>query len=180
MSTEQWKNRIVGLSEVDPRELQLNPRNAREHGQFQRRSLTASIDSLGLVAPATRNKRTGRLVDGHARVKEALRRGEAKIPVIDVDLSEAAELQFLATFDAIGALATANRDALDGLLQDIEADGALAELLERIAAGAGLPAGGRAKQGTDRPRCYRRTAGCPAAGQTRSALAARNAPTALR
>ena len=51
------------------------------------------------------NRRTGYVIDGHARVALALTRKEASVPVLYVDLSPDEERLVLATFDPIGALA---------------------------------------------------------------------------
>lgn len=118
-----WQNRIQHLKQVPAHELLANPSNARRHPVSQREALRGSLDTLGWVAPVIVNSRTGFLLDGHARIEEALTKDEnALIPVIEVDLSEAEETLFLASFDWITQMATYDRDATDALLQQVQTD----------------------------------------------------------
>ncbi len=75
----QWRNRIVGTGEVAPDELLANPRNWRTHPALQRAALRGSLTEVGWVQQVLVNQRTGHLVDGHARVEEALGRGEQSV-----------------------------------------------------------------------------------------------------
>jgi hypothetical protein len=120
---DKWDSRIVGFSEIAPDQLLANPLNARRHPAVQRDALRASLDALGWVAPVLVNQRTGRMVDGHARVEEALSAGLATVPVITVDVSEEDERLMLATFDPIGAMATTDQAVLDQLLNDLDVRG---------------------------------------------------------
>lgn len=56
------------------------------------------------------NRTTGLLVDGHLRVKLAVKRGENSIPVSYVELTEAEEEMVLATLDPIVGMARADRE----------------------------------------------------------------------
>jgi DNA modification methylase len=129
-----WINRITGHGDVDPAELIGNPLNWRTHPSGQAKSLAAALGQVGWVAPATVNRTTGRLVDGHLRVELAVSRGEPTIPVTYVDLSEEDERLVLASLDPIGALATADASRLAALLRDLTAsDDGLQELLDDLA-----------------------------------------------
>lgn len=120
---DSWQNRIIGYKQVPVSDLLANPDNARRHPPNQRDALRGSLDTLGWVAPVLLNIRTGYLIDGHARVEELLTKDDsALIPVIEVDLSESEEKQFLASFDWITQLATYDRDNLANLLQDVNTD----------------------------------------------------------
>lgn len=135
MSEPKWESRIVEFGEVAPDQLLANPLNARRHPGAQRDALRASLDEIGWVAPVIVNRRTGRMVDGHARVEEALSAGLATVPVVTIDVSEDEERVMLATFDPIGALATYDQELLAELLPSIsDADGVLAGMLNDIAA----------------------------------------------
>jgi DNA modification methylase len=93
------------------------------------------------VAEATVNVRTGNLVDGHARLEQALLRREPTIPVTFVDLSPDEERLVIATLDPIGAMATIDSAALDELLATLAPDNeALAGLLDDLARANGLDA----------------------------------------
>ena len=70
------------------------------------------------------SQRTGKVVDGHARVEEAITAG-VSVPVLYVDLDEEEERFVLATLDPISALATYDADVVadltDGLNLESEA-----------------------------------------------------------
>ena len=142
MPKGSWRNRIVGHRDVPPGDLELNELNFREHSPHQRRVMRELLEESGWLHSVVFNRTTGRIINGAMRVKLARERGEASIPVTDVEITEAEELRALATFDPVGALATANRDVLDRLLGQVAADGAVEELLASVARSAGLPAGG--------------------------------------
>jgi hypothetical protein len=120
---QPWRSRIVGHESVDPRSISPHPENWRKHPDRQRSALRGSLDSVGWVGEIIVNKRTGRIVDGHARVEEAVSRGEQVVPVSYVDLDEQEEKLVLATLDPIGALAEADDEKLQELIGSITQDG---------------------------------------------------------
>jgi hypothetical protein len=129
-----WRNRIVGTGEVAAEDLVANPRNWRTHPAAQRAALRGSLSEVGWVQQVMVNRRTGFVVDGHARVEEALSRHEAMVPVLYVDLSPEEEALVLATLDPIGAMATRDDAKLAELLAGISIDDAgLAALLGNLA-----------------------------------------------
>ena len=129
-----WASRIVGESDVPPGELIANPANWRRHPQAQRAAIAAALGTVGWVQRVIRNRRTGHLLDGHARVEEALARGEASVPVVEVDLSEEEERLVLATLDPLGAMAEADTAMLTELLAGITPpDETLAAMLVELA-----------------------------------------------
>jgi hypothetical protein len=129
-----WRNRIIDQGEANPAELVGNLMNWRTHPSGQAKSLAAALGQVGWVAPATVNRATGRLIDGHLRVELAASRGEPTIPVTYVDLSEEDERLVLATLDPIDAMATADKDKLAELLKDLTpTDDALQSLLGDLA-----------------------------------------------
>lgn len=107
--------------------------NWRTHPQSQRDALRAAIEDVGYIRSVTVNKRTGRLVDGHERVWQALASEQPLIDVEYVDLSPEEELKALATMDPIGELARVDGEKLHELLKDVGpcAD-ALKQMLEEI------------------------------------------------
>lgn len=115
-----WASRIVGHRDVPPDDLVANPRNWRGHPPHQSQALGDVLSEVGWVQSVIHNVRTGRLIDGHLRVDMAKARGEATVPVVDVDLSEDEEALILATIDPIGALAEANAASLAELVKGIE------------------------------------------------------------
>lgn len=129
-----WRNRIVGSGEVDPAELTANPANWRVHGKEQRRALQGALHAVGWVQQVIVNRTTGHIVDGHARVEEALARSEATVPVVYVELTEAEEALALATIDPLSAMATRDDAKLGELVAGISVDdGALRRLLGDLA-----------------------------------------------
>jgi hypothetical protein len=131
-ATNDWKNRLdLTVVLVPPAELMPNPLNPRRHPEAQRSSLRAALDELGWIAPVTVNTTTGNLVDGHARVEEALDAGAPAIPVIYVTLTEEQERLALATLDPIGALAFYDPGAWAALSAELSLDG-LADSLKTL------------------------------------------------
>ena len=129
-----WRNRIVGSGDEPPEQLLANPKNWRLHPGAQRDALRGSLNEVGWVQQIMVNRTTGHVVDGHARVEEAISRGEPTVPVLYVELTEAEEQLILATLDPLAAMATAEKDALAALLAGIETgDAALARMLAELA-----------------------------------------------
>ncbi len=122
--TVPWRSRIVGMEDVAPDQLLAHPLNWREHPGPQRDALRGSLSEVGWVQNVIVSKRTGHVVDGHARVEEALSRHEPTVPVLYVDLSPDEEALVLATLDPIGAMATADTAKLEELLAGITVDDA--------------------------------------------------------
>ena len=83
-----YKNRIVGHGTKPASQFQAHPNNWRKHPQNQRSAVRGSLESLGWVAEVIENVTTGRLIDGHERVWNALQNGDAEVPYIQVELTE--------------------------------------------------------------------------------------------
>lgn len=80
---------------------------------------------MGFVGEILVSRRSGRILDGHLRVAEAIRTGQAVVPVGWVDCrSDEDEAAILATHDPIGAMATADREKLAQLAEkaQVQAD----------------------------------------------------------
>lgn len=103
-----WENRIVGHEDVDPRELQANPKNWRVHTERQRRALGAVMGGIGWVQSVLVNRQSGLIIDGHLRVESAIKNGEPTVPVDYVDLDQAQEAIALASLDPMRLLAEAD------------------------------------------------------------------------
>lgn len=135
-----WRNRIVGLEQVAPDQLLAHPDNWRRHPAAQRNALRGSLDEVGWVDTVLVNTTTGRVVDGHARIEEALSKGEPTVPVIYVELSEEEEKLVLATLDPITAMASTDRVQLATLLGEVHAGSpGLSDLLEELSLEGDLP-----------------------------------------
>lgn len=122
MTLVGWRNRIVGMGEEAPDQLVANPANWRTHPGSQRDALRGSLSTVGWVQQVLVNRTTGHVVDGHARVEEALSRHEATVPVLYVELEPDEEALILATLDPIGAMAERDEERLRELLADISVD----------------------------------------------------------
>lgn len=134
--TIDWQNRIVDYGEMPADQFLAHELNARRHPGQQRDALRGSLNAVGWIAPVIVSKRTGKLLDGHARIEEALTKDEsALVPFVSVDVDEAEEALILGTFDPITNQATYDREALDGLLRQIEtSESGLQQLLADLAA----------------------------------------------
>jgi len=117
---KEWKNRIVGHGSKPASQFMAHPNNWRRHPARQRAAVKGSLDDLGWVAAVIENVRTGRLVDGHERVWQALDNEDAEVPYIQVDLSEAEEAQALLSLDATAALAETDAEKVDALLREVQ------------------------------------------------------------
>jgi hypothetical protein len=122
--TAAWRNRITGTGEEAPDQLLANPANWRIHPKAQQDALAGALDQVGWVQQVLVNRRSGFVVDGHARVALALTRGEATVPVLYVDLDPEEEALVLATLDPISAMAGRDDEKLRALLADITVDDA--------------------------------------------------------
>lgn len=116
----------------DASELADNPRNWRRHPESQLAALEGAIAEVGWAGACLYNERTGRLIDGHARRKVALKNG-GKVPVLVGDWDEATEAKILATLDPLAGMATADPAALDQLLREVNTGCAeLQQLLDDV------------------------------------------------
>lgn len=116
---DNWTSRLIDVPLVDPEELLANPLNPRRHPASQRDALRASLDELGWVAPVYVNMTTGHLLDGHARVEEALSKGIKGVPVLYLELSLEEEKKMISTFDPITNLADYDQEILSLLADDV-------------------------------------------------------------
>jgi len=115
-------------------QLLANPANWRTHPSRQREALRGSLDTVGWIQTILVNRITGHVVDGHARVEEAISRGEPTVPVLYVELDPDEEALVLATLDPIAAMATTDEASLAALLSEIHVDDAgLQALLAQLA-----------------------------------------------
>lgn len=147
---EAWRNRIVGLAEVDPAQLLANPKNWRRHPKEQQNALKGLIDELGFIDPIMVQAGTDVVVDGHLRVELALREHQQTVQVMYVDLDDYESDKALLTLDPISALATADRENLDALLREVgTGDAAVMQMLSDLAEEHGVVGYGGADLLTD-------------------------------
>ena len=128
------RNRIIAHSDEDPKTLKANPLNFRRHPGAQRAALRGSMEQLGWVKAVLVNKTTGLIIDGHARVEEAIK-SKTNVPVDWVELTPEEERLALAILDPITEMATRDDEMLGQLLLNLEAkDDGVNALLETLRA----------------------------------------------
>lgn len=135
-----WKSRIVGEGERPAIEFTANPANFRLHPDSQRQALRGSLSDLGWIQRVIVNRTTGNLIDGHARVEEALLLGnDTPVPFTEVELSEEEEALALTLLDPISAEAEMSRAKLEMLLHRTSSgNAAVMEFLTRQAEKHGI------------------------------------------
>jgi hypothetical protein len=147
---KQIKNAIVGSADVDPFSVDMNDANWRTHPTEQKRALEEALTRVGWVQRVIVNKNTNRVVDGHLRLSVARSKNEPTVPVTYVDLSDDDERLALATFDPIGSLAFADKDALSALLGSLDnTDEAIGNMLTETAKNAGIVKDDKSQTGDD-------------------------------
>jgi DNA modification methylase len=131
-----WENRITRSGMENPKNLVSNPKNWRKHPKIQEDAMRGVLEDIGWIQDIIVNERTGKLVDGHLRVEIALKNGESEVPVKYVDLLEEEEEKALITFDPITAMAEADKELLNSLVERCKTDneevkGLLADIAEK-------------------------------------------------
>ena len=139
----EWRNRIVSSGTMPASQFVANPSNWRIHPKAQREALNGVLNEVGWVQNVIVNKTTGNVVDGHARIEEALKRGdETPVPYVEVELTADEEQKILLTLDPISAMAAADKANLDALLKSVETqDAAVMAMIADMADKAGLDYG---------------------------------------
>lgn len=95
------------------------------------RGLMAEVGFAGVELARELEDGTLQLIDGHARAEIA---GEAEVPVVILDVTEAEADKILATFDPVGKMAGADPAQLEALLADVETGSeALQAMLDALA-----------------------------------------------
>lgn len=135
------KNRITRTAEVEASTLTANDLNWRDHPIEQAQALKTVLDRLGWIKRVIVNERSGKIIDGHLRVEEAVKAG-ATVPVVYVDLSDREEALVLAVLDPLAADAGTDtqklRELVDALRYGGELDDALDELLAQVEGQGGI------------------------------------------
>lgn len=136
----EWRNRIVSSGTMPAIQFVANPSNWRIHPKAQREALSGVLNEVGWVQNVIVNKTTGNVVDGHARIEEALKRGDdTPVPYVEVELTEDEEQKILLTLDPISAMAAADKANLDALLKSVETqDAAVMAMIAELANKNGL------------------------------------------
>lgn len=132
------RDRIRELRRVPASELKPNPKNWRTHPKAQATALRENLAKIGIAdAVLARELPDGslELVDGHLRTETL---GDAPVPVLVLDVTEAEADQLLATLDPMAELAEADAGKLDELLASLDVgDKALGRMLDELQREAG-------------------------------------------
>lgn len=128
-----WKNRIVRHGREKTESLLANEWNWRIHPEKQQEALKQCLDDIGWIQTVIINLRTSSeweqaqgvetMLDGHARVKLALRHDEEFVPVTYVDLSPKEEKKALIALDRITQMAGEDSAMLFDLVNSLLEDG---------------------------------------------------------
>lgn len=135
----EWRDRILELRHVAPRELADHPLQHKHHPETQRAVMEGVLKEVGIadVLRAYVSPSTGQLtlVDGHMRKNL----GTQPWPIIILDVTDEEAAYLLATYDEIASLAHRDREKLDTLLRQVQSgDSAVQQLLSDVAQNAGL------------------------------------------
>lgn len=133
------RDRIKEFRRVPASQLQPNPKNWRTHPKEQQDALRGVLAEVGMAdAVLVRETADGglMLIDGHMRAETA---GDALVPVLVLDVTEAEADKLLVTIDPIAAMASTNNDALKDLLAEMTSDSeALASMFDDLAKQNGI------------------------------------------
>src|SRR5580704_14038217 len=133
------RDRVKELRRVPASQLKPSPKNWRSHPREQADALRGVLAEIGFAGAAlARELEDGslELIDGHLRAETT---GDQPIPVLVLDVTEEEAGKLLATFDPIGAMATADAEKLEALLAEVSSSNdAVNALLASVAQDAGI------------------------------------------
>ncbi len=133
------RDRIKEFRRVKASDLAPNPSNWRKHPTYQRDTLQAVLEEVGIAdAVIARETPDGLvLIDGHLR-RDIL--PDTEIPVLVLDVDEAEADKILATLDPLAAMAQTDMDKFLSIAGRIETGSdSIKALLEAVANGENMP-----------------------------------------
>lgn len=138
----QIRDRIKELRRVRAGDLVPNSRNWRTHPPAQRDALCGVLAEIGYAdALLARELSDGRLelIDGHLRAETT---PDAKVPVLVLDVDEQEALKILLTHDPLAALAEADHQQVNDLLENCSFENPqVNEMLDQLQSGLGAVEG---------------------------------------
>jgi hypothetical protein len=127
------RDRIKELRRVPASQLRPNPRNWRLHPENQQAALRGLLNEIGYAdALLARELPDGtlELIDGHLRAAET---PDEVVPVLVLDVNQQEADVILATHDPLAGMAETDREQLDALLGELQAeDAAVQAMLEGL------------------------------------------------
>jgi len=142
------------LEWLSPRKIAAHDMNWKTHPSLQREAYSEFLVEVGWAGALLFNENTGRLLDGHLRLQDALERNLDQLPVLVINVDEDTERKMLALLDKIGSMYDERQsqlaligkvtDVRSQMLADLLAGGDLPHDEDNIdnLGGKGLPAGG--------------------------------------
>lgn len=103
---------------MDAKEMVAHPQNFRRHPQSQVTQIRKSLDKFGWLQNVIWNRRSGYILNGHARIELAAKAGQ-KVPVRVVDVNPLVEKQILLALDKTGEGATFDEETLVSLINQV-------------------------------------------------------------
>ena len=98
--------------------MDFNPLNWRRHPDAQQAALAKVLSRIGWVTGVIENVTTGNLIDGHARIDEAMKvNPQTPVPFTQVELTEGEERQILLLLDPLSSMAETDDDRLNRLME---------------------------------------------------------------
>ena len=114
-------DRVTRTAQVKVGQLLAHPDNFRIHGEVQSKIVDGLITDVGWVRHVLVNEKSGRVIDGHLRIANALRKGEdTKVPVDYISLSEEEETLVLTMLDESSKMAFVDTSKRDELIERIK------------------------------------------------------------
>jgi len=116
------RDRVVALRRVKASDLIPSPHNWRTHPEAQRAAIRDVLAEIGYAGAAlARETKAGPvLIDGHLRAETT---PDEEIPVLVLDVTEAEAKKLIATYDPLAAMAEADADKLESLLEQVRFEG---------------------------------------------------------
>jgi DNA modification methylase len=111
---------LLPVEYVDPRSLVPHASNPAEHPTKQKAAIQKSLEEFGWVAPVVVSRGTGTILDGHARVEEALTQEWPLVPVRYLDVTPAEEKKVLVAINRTGELRGVDEDRLLEVLTSLK------------------------------------------------------------
>src|SRR5262249_31261231 len=147
--SDSERETTMDVTEVPVRELasMAAPYNPRRISDQDLEPLRRSVSFFGTAEPVVVNRRSGRIVGGHQRVRAAEDEGLPSLPVVYVDLDDPSEKQLNIALNRISG--EWDPEKLEAVLAELEAGGAdmaltgfTSEELEQLIHGGEVPADG--------------------------------------
>jgi len=110
----------LSLEWLSPQTIDTTDLNWKRHPSLQHEAWLSFLGEVGWVGALLYNRATGKLLDGHMRLQDALESNMQRVPVLMVSLDEPTERKVLALLDRIGTLFETRWPMLEKLAAMVE------------------------------------------------------------